>query len=39
MSNTNISDKSHKPVERIDISPSRLDLPIGYWKWKDGEFQ
>ena len=26
-------------VERIDISPCMLDLPIGYWKWKDGEFR
>jgi hypothetical protein len=23
------------PVERIDISPCLLDLPIGYWKWKE----
>ena len=34
-----VSDMSRKPVERIDISPSRIDLPIGYWKWKDGEFR
>jgi hypothetical protein len=34
-----VSDTSWKPVERIDISPSRIDLPIGYWKWKDGEFR
>jgi hypothetical protein len=26
-------------LERIDISPCMLDLPIGYWKWKDGEFR
>jgi len=25
----------HTPVERIDISPCLLDLPIGYWKWKE----
>jgi len=25
--------------ERIDISPCMLDLPIGYWKWKEGEFR
>ena len=34
-----VSDTSQKPVERIDISPCRIDLPIGYWKWKDGEFR
>jgi hypothetical protein len=34
-----ISDMSGTAVERIDISPSLLDLPIGYWKWKDGEFR
>jgi len=34
-----VSDMSRKPVERIDISPSLLDLPIGYWKFKDGEFR
>ena len=28
-----------KEVERIEISPCQLDLPIGYWKWKDGEFR
>ena len=34
-----ISDKNRNPVERIDISPCLLDLPIGYWKFKDGEFR
>lgn len=34
-----VSDKSQKQVERIDISPCLIDLPIGYWNWKDGEFQ
>jgi hypothetical protein len=34
-----ISDMSWTAVERIDISPSLLDLQIGYWKWKDGEFR
>ena len=34
-----ISDMSRTPIERIDISPSLLDLPIAYWKWKDGEFR
>jgi hypothetical protein len=27
-------------LETVDISPSRLDLPIGYWKWaRDREFR
>lgn len=26
-------------LERIEISPCLLDLPIGYWNWKDGSFQ
>ena len=26
-----------KVGERINISPCLLDLPIGYWKWKDAE--
>ena len=26
-------------VERVDISPCLLDLPIGYWKWRDGGFR
>jgi len=34
-----VKDASRTVVERIDISPCRLDLPIGYWKWKDGEFR
>ena len=35
-----VSDMNEKKqVERIDISPCRIDLPIGYWKWKDGEFR
>jgi len=34
-----VSDMSRTPVERVDISPCLLDLPIGYWKWKDGEFR
>lgn len=28
-----------KEVERIEISPCQLDLTIGYWKWKEGEFR
>jgi hypothetical protein len=34
-----VMDGSKKEVERLDISPCRLDLPIGYWKWKDGGFR
>jgi len=33
-----VSDMSRQPVETVDIS-SGIDLPIGYWKWKDGEFR
>jgi hypothetical protein len=34
-----ITDMSRAAVERIDISPCLIDLPIGYWKFKDGEFR
>lgn len=34
-----VTDTDLKHVERIDISPCLIDLPIGYWKFKDGEFQ
>ena len=34
-----VRDANRTPVERIDISPCLLDLPIGYWKWKEGEFR
>ena len=34
-----VRDQGQKTLERIDISPCFLDLPIGYWKWRDGEFQ
>jgi len=34
-----VKDASGTAVERIDISPCLLDLPIGYWKWRDGEFR
>jgi hypothetical protein len=34
-----VSDASGTVVERIDISPCLLDLPIGYWKWKDGGYR
>jgi len=32
-----IRDASGKEVEHIDISS--IDMPIGYWKWKDGGFR
>jgi hypothetical protein len=34
-----VKDADGKAVERIDISPCLLDLPIGYWKWKDGGYR
>lgn len=34
-----VADADGTERERIDISPCLLDLPIGYWKWKDGEFR
>lgn len=34
-----VADLDGTKRERIDISPSLLDLPVGYWKWKDGEFR
>lgn len=34
-----VQDANQKMVERIDISPCLIDLPIGYWKWKDGGFR
>jgi hypothetical protein len=34
-----VSDQAGNSVEQIQISPCLLDLPIGYWKWKDGEFR
>ena len=35
----NVSNLDHSPVESIPISPSLLDLPIAYWKWRDGDFR
>jgi hypothetical protein len=35
-----ILDGEGELVESQEISPAKLDLPIGYWKWaKDREFQ
>ena len=35
-----VRDAKRKLVERLEISPCKLDLPIGYWKWaRDREFR
>jgi hypothetical protein len=35
-----VRDTSDVVVESIDLSPAKLDLPIGYWKWaRDGQFR
>jgi hypothetical protein len=34
-----ICDSENAVVERLDLAPSKLDLEIGYWKWRDGEFR
>lgn len=35
-----IRDAQNEVVETQEISPSKLDLPIGYWKWaQEREFQ
>lgn len=34
-----VRDSSREMIERIDISPCMLDLPIGYWKWRSGEYR
>lgn len=34
-----VSDNQSTILEEIDISPSKIDLPIGYWAWKSGHFQ
>ena len=34
-----VCDGDNKVVETIEISPCKIDLPIGYWKWaRDREF-
>ncbi|WP_218938705.1 hypothetical protein [Oleiharenicola lentus] len=30
-----VKDEEGKIIERIDVSPCLVDLPIGYWSWKD----
>jgi hypothetical protein len=35
-----VRDARNQLVETQEISPCKLDLPIGYWKWaKDREFR
>ena len=34
-----VRDASGVQVERIDISPCLIDLPIGYWQFTQGEFR
>ena len=35
-----VHDEAGEVVETLEISPCKLDLPIGYWKWaNDREFQ
>jgi hypothetical protein len=35
-----IRDARDTVVETIEVSPAKLDLPIGYWKWaRDREFR
>ena len=34
-----VTNNECKPVESIEISPCLIDLPIGYWKWKDNDFR
>ena len=35
-----VRDGSGAVVDCLELSPSKLDLPIGYWKWaRDGEFR
>ncbi len=35
-----IMNKKNETIEKVDISPNKLDLPVGYWKWAhDKEFR
>jgi hypothetical protein len=35
-----VLDADNNVVETVEISPCKIDLPIGYWKWaKDREFR
>lgn len=38
--NVQVRNAENEVIEIVEISPCRLDLPIGYWKWaKDREFR
>jgi hypothetical protein len=30
-----VTDEEGQIIERIDVSPCLIDLPIGYWNWKE----
>jgi hypothetical protein len=35
-----VRDSTNEVMESVEISPCKLDLPIGYWKWaQDREFR
>jgi len=35
-----VRDAQNQVIETLEISPCKLDLPIGYWKWApEREFQ
>jgi hypothetical protein len=35
-----VKNPDDQEVERVEISPCKVDLPIGFWKWaEDGEFR
>jgi len=37
--NVQVRDSEDEIVESVEISPCQLDLPVGYWKWRDREFR
>jgi hypothetical protein len=35
-----VRDTAGNAVENVELSPAKLDLPIGYWKWaREGDFR
>ena len=34
-----VLDKSGAVVETVELSPGKVDLPVGYWKWADRDFR
>ena len=35
-----VRDKNKNLVKKVEISPCKIDLPIGFWKWAwDGEYR